>query len=104
MKFSKSSLSYQNILNGIKNGAKNIVWFFAQGAFFFILIFLLLEVLLGEYLFYQYILVAKTKEPEVTTLPVRFKKEVYQSVLKEWEKRESVFSQAVREKYTNPFN
>jgi hypothetical protein len=104
MNLSKSSLSYQNILNGLKNSAKNIVWFLAQGAFFFILIFILLEILLGEFLFYQYVFLAKTKEPEVTTLPVRFKKEIYQSVVKEWESRENAFNATKRETYTNPFN
>lgn len=92
-----------NLLHGIKKSAKNIVWFLAQNSFLFILIFVLLEVLLAEILFYQYVSLPKVKDPEITQLPVRFKKEVYQSVLDNWKKRDESFADTKSDSYPNPF-
>lgn len=97
-------LSRQNLLNSIKKGVKNIMWFLAQNAFLVVLIFILLEILLGEFLFYQYISLPRVRDPEITQVSLRFKKEVYKSVLSSWENREKSLTQFSIENLQNPFH
>ena len=64
---------------------KKIPLIVGRNAFLFILIFILIDILLGELLLYQYIFAVKVDEPKMVTTDTTFKEGVYQSVLRELE-------------------
>ena len=83
---------------------KSVLWILCKNAFLFILIFILLGMFYGEYLFYKYVFLVKIKNPEIVSIPIKFQKDIYDSVLKEWKKREDIFKNSSRENYSDPFN
>jgi len=95
--------NYQNLLNVSINKAKNILWILGRNAFLFILIFILLGMFFGEYLFYKYVFLVKIENPEIVSSQIKFQKDTYESVLKEWQKREDFFKKSSQENYPNPF-
>lgn len=101
--FNISFHNSKNILDLLKHGALKVVWFFGKNAFLFILIFIALSMLLGEFLFYKYVYLVKISEPEISLMPTKFNKQVYDSVLEEWEYRETIFKNTLRKNYINPF-
>ena len=80
-----------------------IVWIIGRDAFLFILIFVLLEVAFGEFLFYKYIFLAEQQEPEDGAIPMEFQKKMYEAVLAELESRERISESLVKEAYEEPF-
>ena len=82
---------------------KKLLWNFGKYAFLFIIIFILLYIVLGEFLFYRYVFLANIKEPEITGSLTRFKENVYQSVLKELQDREDTFKSSSPKNYQDPF-
>ena len=70
---------------------KKILWIFGKNAFLLILFFILLDIIWGGFLFYQYLLSANTEESEIVNISTKFKENIYQSVLKELQEREIIF-------------
>lgn len=82
---------------------KKIPWVLAKDAFLFILIFILLDIVFGEYLFYRHVISGKTRETVVTDVTVNFKENLYRSVLKEMQNRQLIFENPTLENYKSPF-
>ncbi len=82
---------------------KKIPWLLASHAFLFILVFVCLELVLGELLFYHYVSSPAHQQIQVTDTPAAFGEKTYQSVLGEWAKRQNVIDNFSQEKYNNPF-
>lgn len=83
---------------------KRVLWYLGKEAFFFVIIFVLIEIIIGQFLLYRYFFSAQSKEPEFTVdTSLYFKEDVYQSVLKDWQDREELFKQPSQENYPNPF-
>lgn len=57
---------------------------------------------LGAFVFYQYDILIKNAEPKTEEV-IRFQKEIYQQILKEWQTREARFGSAGSRSYINPF-
>lgn len=93
----------KNILSGYGQTIKKTPWFLGSHAFAFILLFVALELLLGGFLFYHYILSEKSGNVELVQTPETFQEKTYQSVLQEWKKRETFFERAGDQAYNNPF-
>lgn len=93
---------YPKILEKITNNIKKALWDLGKNAFLFILIFILLEVCFAEILFYMYIISAN-KEPEAIAIPAKFQKNIYDSLLKQWDDRDNIFKNQSQENYPDPF-
>ena len=100
----------KSILGGFGKAIGNIVvlikktlWILARDAFLFILIVTLLSIILVEFLFYVYVIVPETKDGAVSDNIVQFKKDTYDSIIAEWQKRDSIFSNPSKINYPNPF-
>lgn len=82
---------------------KKIPWILGSYAFSIILILVLLDLILGEFLLYKYALSIKTEEPKIVENTLKFEYNGYQKVLEEWQIREQEFEEFTAEKYSNPF-
>lgn len=101
--FNVFSIDYRLLLRGFTFGIKKILWVIAKDAFLFILIFILLAIVFGELLFYNYALFSEFKKPDGEADIIKFKKDIYDSVVQEWQNREGVFKGSLEETYQNPF-
>lgn len=82
---------------------KKIPWILGKDAFLFILIFVLVDLMVGEFLFYTYVVQERSGEPVLVDATVKFKEDLYHSVLREMKERETVFNNPVQENYQDPF-
>lgn len=87
------------VLGKIKKG----LWFIGREAFLFILIFILLEIIIGELLFYNYVSSIEKISPQISSSVFEFKQEAYQSILKEWQERELIWKNISAKNYPDPF-
>lgn len=94
---------FKDLLKLRASKIKRIPQFLGENAFIFILIFILIEVILGELIFYKYIFSAKIHEPQTTDSLIEFRENIYQSVLREQQKRKEMFENSLREAYPDPF-
>lgn len=82
---------------------KKIPWVLGSHAFSIILILILLDLILGEFLLYKYALLVKKEEPKIIENIIKFEYSDYQKFLEEWQTREQKFKDSAVEKYSNPF-
>jgi len=97
-----SNLNTKNLFEKIKN-VKPPLWFLGMHIFIFILIFILLDILFGVFLLYEYAILAQRREPEVAINALKFKSDAYQEVLGELQAREQKFGSISEKKYSSPF-
>ncbi len=100
----KITLNKLNILGIKAEKIKKIPWILASHAFLVILFFILFNLILGVFLFYKYVILAETKEQKIARETVKLEYNIYQEVLKEWQKKEQQFGESPDKKYLNPFN
>lgn len=74
-----------------------------EKAFLTYLGLLVLALILGGFIFYQYNILAKKTEVQVTEKLLGFEKEVYDKVLKIWQEKEENFEGADFKEYPNLF-
>ena len=74
-----------------------------RNAFWFILMFILLDILVGEILFYKYVVLKNSEDPEIINISTKFKENTYQSVLKRVQDKEDVLRNVQRVEYQYPF-
>ena len=104
--FKKITLSFtglKKLFGACIGAAKKIPWILGRNAFSFILILILLDVLLVEFLFYKYVVIASIKEPEGTVQVTTFKENTYRDVILQWQTRGEMFSESLNQTYSNPF-
>lgn len=82
---------------------KKIPWILGFYAFPIILILILLDLILGEFLLYKYAILVKKEEPKIIGSTLKFEYNAYQKILEEWQTREQKFEESPTEKYSNPF-
>lgn len=82
---------------------KKMLWILGSGAFSVILLIVLLEVAFGEFLFYKYAFLAEKQEPKISNNSFQFKKDVYQNILIERQKRDKKFQDYSQKDYLSPF-
>ncbi|MEK7664376.1 MAG: hypothetical protein AAB340_03000 [Patescibacteria group bacterium] len=98
-----SFINYNRLFYGFLNTAKKVLWFLARDVFLIILILILLTIVFGELLFYNYVLSVEIKELNVDSNVIRFQKNTYKSVVEEWARRENIFNNPSDINYRNPF-
>lgn len=93
----------KNLLDESFNNIKKIPWIFSKDAFLFIMIFVLLGILFGEFLFYKYVILTEIKSFEVVDVSTKFRKKEYQSVLEKLQSKEDIFKNSLQGNYSDPF-
>lgn len=96
------SFNSPKTLRAVKAKVKKLLWYLGKNAFLFILIFILLDILFAEVIFYVY-MTSIEEEPESVVIPTKFQKNTYDSVLKQWKARNYIFENKPQENYSNPF-
>jgi hypothetical protein len=90
----------------IKNPAtiKKIPEILAAHAFLVVLVLILLDLVIGVFIFYQNDIVAKQGPSENTEVSTDFKYANYQKVLGVWQNNEQTLEESATVPYTNPFS
>jgi len=99
----KLSFDYKKMAEVCKSKVAGVFWFLGRHAFLFMLIFILLGIGFGEFLFYQDIYLLKFKQPEYMPAKNNFQENVYSQVLQEWQVRQKAADNASQENYSSPF-
>ena len=95
--------SFKKLLDPFLKNVNKSLWILGKNAFLFTIIFILLDIVFGEFLFYNYVVLVKMKESEIISPPAKFKEQVYQSVLGEWQAREENFKGVSPKNLQDPF-
>jgi len=77
-----------NIFKTIGLKIKKIFWIFALHAFWLILLFILIDLLFGSFIFYKYVFLAESEEGTITEKITKFNEKAYQNILKELQSRD----------------
>jgi hypothetical protein len=85
------------------NFFKKIFWKIGENPLPTFFILLVLALIFGGLIFYQYSFLAEKKEPQITERKIQFKEEIYQKILNEWEERQKKFDQAEQKEYRDLF-
>lgn len=101
----KSFYSFKELLDRYIKKIKKIPWILGKNAFLYILIFILIDILIGEFLFYKYVLLIETEESKIISIFDKFHENIYQSILEEWQTRENISINLLSsdKNYTDPF-
>ena len=75
----------------------------AEHGFLVFLFFLVLSLILGGFLFYQYSVIIKSCSSETDIKFIKFKENVYQEILEERKKRDQRIEQRNQKQYPNLF-
>jgi len=97
------TIKYQKLVYGFNNSIKKVLWSLARDAFLFVLILILVSMVFGELLFYNYALLAETKEIDIVSSITKFQEDTYQSVIQEQKNREDIFNNPPDTNYQSPF-
>lgn len=75
----------------------------AEKALLVFLGLLLIALIFGGIIFYQYNILVKKREVQIIEEPLQFREKTYQNILQIWQEREKKFQQAELKVYPNPF-
>lgn len=84
------------------NMAKKVLWVLARHAFLVMVSAILIEILLGQFLFYRYAFAPQNTEVPILA-PATFNQAVYQGVINKASQKQRVLDQALGKTYGNPF-
>lgn len=91
-------------INKIKNILDKIPWTIAEHAFLASLLLFLISLIIGGFLFYKYIiLLEQGLQSEQADQVFLLREDIYQQVLKHWQRDEEKFQKADSKQYPNPF-
>lgn len=101
-----TQLDFKKISTDVKNwlgGASKVVWTVGVRAFWVVLFFIMLDVLLGAFLFYKYIYAVQAEKPAIDVSLFKFDETAYKSVLSQWQARQENMEEFSKNTYPNPF-
>ncbi len=75
----------------------------AERAFLSYLILLLISLISGGFIFYQYNILANKKEAKILENPLQFNEKIYKDVLNIWQERGKKFRETGTKKYFDIF-
>lgn len=103
--FTKSPYNFKELLGLYIKKIKKIPWILGKNVFLCILIFILIDMLIGGFLLYRYVFLIGVKELNIASTSNKFDENIYQSVLKQMEKRKNTLinSSTLDENYSDPF-
>lgn len=100
MKFIFSKIKIFNIKT---DEIKKIPWVLGLNAFWIIIFLVFIEIAVGEFLFYKYVFLVEKDELKTVDYNLKFKNNIYQSVLEKWQEKDQKFEDYKIEQYSNPF-
>lgn len=92
-------------IEGLKRNARalaKIPWFLGTHAFSILILLMLLNIVVGLFVFYSYIVVAQKKNP-VPLEYIKFNSTAYERILQQQTARQNAIEQILSQGYTNPF-
>lgn len=103
--FKKSSYNFKELLDIYIRKIQKVLWILGKRAFLCILILILIDILIGGFLFYKYVFLIENKEIENISAPNKFQENIYISVVEEWQNRGNILDNlsSFDENYTDPF-
>lgn len=90
-------------LNKAISNFKKLPRLLADNAFLTFWASLVLCLVIGGVIFYQYSIWAEPSAGPVGLKSIQFKEKTYQTILQEWQKRNESFLEAERKSYLDPF-
>ena len=87
----------------IKEFLKRLFLTLGEKAFLTFLGLLLIALIFGAIIHYQYSALTKRVEVQIVGEPLQFQEKAYQNVLKIWQEREKKFEEADLEEHPDPF-
>lgn len=96
-------INFQGLLSKLTEGARKTLWILARNAFSFTLALVFLAMAFGGFLFYNYIFLTESKEPDISSNITKFREDAYNALTQEWENREKIFNSPPETNYQNPF-
>jgi hypothetical protein len=82
---------------------KRIILLLAENSFLSSIILIMIALLVGSYLFYNYYYLTIEKEPKPAEISLGINEQAYQDILSEWQDRQKKFESADYKNYINPF-
>ena len=76
----------------------------AENSFPVILLLFFVSLVLGGFIYYEYVFLVKNREPQLLAKPFRIDERAYQTILDEWQARENIFQEVSLKQYPDPFN
>lgn len=100
----KTMISLRQLkINKIKEFLIEALNFAASHLFFALLFLIFLSLILGASVFYKYSILSQKIEPESVVGAIKFRTDIYQKILDEWQNREEEFKAAKTRQYPDPF-
>ncbi len=90
------------ILKMPKEKIKKIPWLLASHAFSIILLLIVLSLVLGVWVFYNYVTLAKVKTSRTVEKNTEFQYNTYEQIMATWQAREKTVQESGKT-YSNPF-
>jgi len=100
------NLDYKKTLARAKEklaSLKRILWLIGRHAFSVIIILILVDMLIGGYMFYKYIYSAEREKNSASKATFKFKEDAYQKILSQWQDRDQKLSNFSQKTYPDPF-
>jgi hypothetical protein len=89
----------RSIISKIGDGLRAL----ALDALLFVFLIVLIEVLFGEFLFYEYGFLAENQEPKASESSFQFKENIYKDIIIKWQERDKKIQDFSQKNYPNPF-
>lgn len=86
-----------------KESTRRLLLNLGERAFLIFLGLLVIALIFGAIIYYQYNILAKKEESQVLKEPFQFQEETYQNVFRIWQEREKKFEEADLKEHPNPF-
>ena len=87
----------------IQESLKKLIKTLVENSFLAFLELLLIALIIGGIVFYQYSILAKKSPAEISEKPFQFQENAYQEILKKWQEKEKRFKEVDLKEYPNPF-
>jgi len=87
----------------IKGFLKRLLRTLGEKAFLSFLGLLLISLIFGGIIFYQYNILVKRTEVQIQEIPLQFQEKAYQNILKIWQEREERFNGTETKQYSDLF-
>jgi hypothetical protein len=82
---------------------KRLLFTLVKRAFLFFLGLLVVALIFGAIIYYQYNILAQKEEPQTIKKSLQFQEKTYRNVSRAWQEREKNFREADSKEYVNPF-
>jgi membrane peptidoglycan carboxypeptidase len=87
----------------IKDFFRRFSRFIGERFFLSFLFSVILALIVGGFVFYQYVFLVESIELNISETPVFFDEDIYKKVLEKWQNREREFQEIESKQYSNPF-